>query len=76
MAPREFPVAFGKVTYEPGSGAPKDAARWIWVCDCAECQKLNWFERSHGPFKTRRQAEQDYETMIFSVLDGDTGPIH
>jgi hypothetical protein len=51
-------LIFGQVTYEPG--APKDAPRWLWMCDCAECKKLDRDKREiHAPFKSKLAAERD-----------------
>jgi hypothetical protein len=68
MTRQVFPISFGKVTYAPG--APKNAPRWIWRCDCAECQKLN---RIRGPFRTRREAERDAESAVMLIAAEDHG---
>ena len=59
-------LIFGKVTYEPG--APKDAPRWFWMCDCEECKTLDPAKRElHAPFKTKRQAERDAVKWIRAI---------
>jgi hypothetical protein len=55
----QITISFGKVTYKPG--APKGAPRWGWQCQCEQCISN---AAIHGPFKTRREAEQDAALMI------------
>jgi hypothetical protein len=71
MTRQEFPIAFGKVTYEPG--APKNAPRWCWACDCDKCKTLDWRERVRGPFRTRREAERDAESALMLTAAEDHG---
>jgi len=71
MARREFPLTFGKVTYEPG--APENAPRWVWFCDCAKCQKLDFGDKVHGPFKTLREAERNAESVIGLIVAEPVG---
>jgi hypothetical protein len=70
----EFPVSFGKVTYAPR--APKNAPRWIWICECQECARLDWTERVHGPFKTRREAERNFAEKVRDTVSGWDGTQH
>jgi hypothetical protein len=56
---------FGRITYEPG--APKNAPRWVWRCECEQCSRLPWEETFHGPFKTRLDAERDAEQLVLLV---------
>ena len=67
-------ISFGKVTYAPG--APKNAPRWVWVCDCVKCQKLDFMDKAHGPFKTRREAERDAESTVMLLATEDDGRPH
>jgi len=66
MARQEFPIAFGKVRYEPG--VPRSLPRWVWMCECAKCQPLDPNDRLHGPFKTLREAERDAESTIKLIV--------
>jgi hypothetical protein len=69
----EFPIAFGKVTYAPG--APKNAPRWTWACQCAEC--ANRAEpQLHGPFNTLKEAERHAVRTIREITDGWDGLRH
>ena len=69
----EYPINFGKVTYEPG--VPKNAPRWVWTCACDECKKLPE-PVLHGPFKTLRAAERDVKSALQEAFDGWTGTHH
>jgi hypothetical protein len=62
-------ISFGKVTYEPG--APKGLPRWAWRCLCEHCVSSGAL---HGPFKTRREAEQDAEQIVALAHDAVHGP--
>jgi hypothetical protein len=47
-----FDFDFGKVNDAPG--ASKGLPRWVWRCACGKCSG-----NVTGPFKTKREAEQD-----------------
>jgi hypothetical protein len=66
-----FNIAFGKVTYAPG--APKNAPRWVWRCDCAACAKKSFKETVRGPFKTRAAVERDAAQAIQLLTTEDDG---
>jgi hypothetical protein len=65
------PVDFGQLTYEPG--APKNAPRWVWKCDCDECSQRPLLDVLHGPFKTLRAAEKDAEQVIMLMASEPQG---
>jgi hypothetical protein len=58
-------LIFGQVTYAPG--APEDAPRWCWMCDCDECKNLGDKREIHAAFKTRREAESDAMEWIRAI---------
>ena len=60
-------LIFGKVTYAPG--APKDAPRWFWMCDCEECKKLGDKREIHAAFKTKSEAECDAKKWIRAIKE-------
>jgi hypothetical protein len=64
---REYHIQIGKVIYE--KGAPKNAPKWIWRCTCDRCIRSDVI---HGPFKTKRECEQNIEeTLAFAAeMDG------
>jgi hypothetical protein len=64
-------IDFGQVTYEPG--APKNAPRWVWKCDCDECSQRPLLDVLHGPFKTLRAAEKDAEQVIILMASEPQG---
>lgn len=71
MTKQTVEVAFGKVRREPGS--PRNAPRWVWRCLCAECADGGLV---YGPFKTKREAEQDFEMLMLTTFDGDSAALH
>jgi hypothetical protein len=74
-APRERRNATrGRVKYPPGT--PKGTPDWVWVCACAECEKLPVEARLQGPFKTERAAMKDHAACLLSLLEGFTGQHH
>jgi hypothetical protein len=60
----EFPVAFGRL---------QATGEWIWVCECPRCQPLPLAEKMHGPFRTLRKAERDFEAAALKSTEGWTG---
>jgi hypothetical protein len=68
---RIFNIEFGKLRYAPG--APKNASRWIWRCSCSECRAKALF---HGPFRTKREAEEDAENACMLVASEPDGVYH
>jgi hypothetical protein len=64
-------VDFGKVHYAPG--APKGAPRWVWRCGCDKCRALPSDQGLHGPFKTRKAAEQDAERFLSLYYSDSAG---
>jgi hypothetical protein len=60
-------LIFRQVTYAPG--APKDAPRWGWMCDCDECKKLGDKREVHAAFKTRKEAERDAMKWIRAIKE-------
>jgi hypothetical protein len=64
-----FEIEIGTITY--GSGAPKNAPRWVWRCDCGKCDG-----GLVGPFKTRREAEKDAETWVDDIITSEESVHH
>ena len=64
---KRYDISFGKLR-----GVPKNAPRWVWVCDCVKCQPLDPTIRVHGPFKTMKAAERDAEQALL-LLSADCG---
>jgi hypothetical protein len=59
---------FGKVTYAPG--APKNAPRWVYRCNCGQCDG-----GMVGPFRTLKEAKahaEQWATDIVEAADPDT----